>query len=67
MPAPSNLPQPATHATEEPALGWSFDTRDIGRKAAEMLLERINGYDGPPREVIFQPSLEIRASTMGRP
>jgi DNA-binding LacI/PurR family transcriptional regulator len=36
---------------------------DIGLRAAELLLDRLNGYDGPSRRVIFPPSLEIREST----
>ncbi len=36
---------------------------DVGRKAVELLLERINGYDGPPRRVILPPVLDVRGST----
>lgn len=36
--------------------------KDIGRKAAEILLERIADPGLPPRKVIFEPELIIRKS-----
>jgi LacI family transcriptional regulator len=35
----------------------------LGKKAAELLIERITGYDGPPREEIVATQLRVRAST----
>ncbi len=35
----------------------------MGARAAQLLLERMEGYAGPPREVRFEPSLVERAST----
>jgi len=35
----------------------------MGREAAAMLLERLNGYEGPPRQVCYTPRLIERAST----
>lgn len=37
----------------------------MGRRAAEMLLERLSGYDGPPRKARFTPHLVERDSTLG--
>ena len=35
----------------------------MGRDAATMLLERLNGYEGPPRQICYTPRLIKRAST----
>lgn len=35
----------------------------MGARAAQLLLERMRGYQGPPREVRFEPVLVERAST----
>jgi LacI family transcriptional regulator len=35
----------------------------MGARAAQLLLERMQGYGGPPREVRFEPTLVERAST----
>lgn len=35
----------------------------MGARAAQLLLERMQGYAGPPREVRFEPTLIERAST----
>jgi LacI family transcriptional regulator len=35
----------------------------MGAAAAELLLDRLNGYDGPPRQVRFEPRLVERGST----
>ena len=51
--------------TNPPITTVHRSVHNIGLRAAELLLERINGYDGPARRVIFTPSLEIRGSTMG--
>ncbi len=37
-------------------------TRDLGRTAAQLLLERIENPDRPVRKVILQPTLKVRAS-----
>jgi LacI family transcriptional regulator len=44
----------------------SQPTYDVGRRAAELLVERLSGGDGPAREVVLTPSLEIRGSSLGR-
>lgn len=35
----------------------------IGQTAADLLIRRINGYDGPVQEILIPPSLEIRQSS----
>jgi LacI family transcriptional regulator len=42
----------------------SQPTYDVGRRAAELLVERLNGGDRPAREVVLTPSLEIRGSSL---
>ncbi|MFQ5855632.1 MAG: GntR family transcriptional regulator [Anaerolineae bacterium] len=39
------------------------DTFALGRRAAELLIERIEGYNGPPRREVLPTRLKIRAST----
>jgi GntR family transcriptional regulator of arabinose operon len=39
------------------------DAVALGKKAAELLIERIAGYDGPPREEVVATQLRVRAST----
>ncbi len=39
-------------------------TYDLGRETARLLLSRIDGYDGPAREVTLSPTLRIRASSL---
>lgn len=56
---------PLAEYTDPPITTVHRRARDIGLKAVELLLERINGYDGPRRRVVLQPELEIRASTAG--
>ncbi|MHB1710839.1 MAG: LacI family DNA-binding transcriptional regulator [Acidimicrobiales bacterium] len=36
---------------------------DLGSETARLLLSRLNGYNGGPRQVILSPSLEVRASS----
>jgi len=50
------LSEEVTYATCEPI-------EDLGRRAAEMLLDRIEGYDGPPREYILGFQVHIGASS----
>lgn len=38
---------------------------EISRAGAQMLLERIDGLTEPPRRLVFEPQLVVRASTMG--
>ncbi|MET3807328.1 LacI family transcriptional regulator [Nakamurella sp. UYEF19] len=38
-------------------------TYDLGAETARMLLSRIGGYDGAPRELILSPTLRARASS----
>jgi DNA-binding LacI/PurR family transcriptional regulator len=35
----------------------------MGRRAAELLIERIEGYDGPLRQEVLPTQLRVRAST----
>ena len=35
----------------------------LGKRAAELLIERIEGYDGPPRREVLPTQLRVRAST----
>lgn len=38
---------------------------EMGRKAAEMLYERIDGFAGPPRELVLDAEIKIRTSSGG--
>lgn len=50
-------------ALVEPALTTvSVAAREIGRKAGELLLERINGNDEPAKSLILPPTLIVRQS-----
>ena len=42
-------------------------TYDVGAEAARLLLGRIDGYQGAVREVLLQPTLRVRASSMAHP
>ncbi len=42
-------------------------TYDVGAEAARLLLGRIDGYQGAVREVLLQPTLRIRASSVAGP
>lgn len=42
-------------------------TYDVGAEAARLLLGRIDGYQGAVREVLLQPTLRVRASSMAGP
>lgn len=39
------------------------DAVALGKRAAELLIERIEGYDGPPRGEVVPTQLRVRAST----
>ncbi len=52
----------ATHF-EVPLATVPQDTFVLGRRAAELLIERIEGYDGPPRVEVLPTQLKVRAST----
>lgn len=41
-------------------------TYELGRQAAGLLEERIQGADSPPRRVVLEPRLEVRESALGR-
>ena len=41
-------------------------TYELGRRAAGLLEERIQGVDSPPRRVVLEPRLEVRESALGR-
>lgn len=49
------LPVPLTSVAQ--------DTFALGRRAAELLIERIEGYDGPPRRELLPTRLMVRATT----
>jgi GntR family transcriptional regulator of arabinose operon len=48
---------------EVPLTTVAQDTLRIGSRAAELLIERIEGYDGPPRKEVVPIQLRVRAST----
>jgi DNA-binding LacI/PurR family transcriptional regulator len=48
---------------EIPLTTVAQDTYQIGKRAAELLIERIEGYDGPPRWELLPTQLKVRAST----
>jgi LacI family transcriptional regulator len=54
----ASLLKPGLSAVTQP-------TYDIGRRAAELLVERLNGGKGPAREVLLTPTLQIRGSSLG--
>ena len=37
---------------------------EIGRKAGELILDRLNGWDAPKQNVVFKPHLVIRESSV---
>ncbi|WP_353082255.1 substrate-binding domain-containing protein [Tessaracoccus lapidicaptus] len=41
-------------------------TYELGSAAARLLLERIGGEQGPGREMVFQPELAARQSSIKR-
>jgi LacI family transcriptional regulator len=41
--------------------------RELARIGAELLLERINGADEPPRRVVLEPNLVVRTTTAEAP
>jgi len=42
-------------------------TRELAETAARLLIERLRGDDAPPRRVVLQPRLVVRASTAAPP
>jgi LacI family transcriptional regulator len=52
-----------TAHVEVPLTTVTQDCFTLGRRAAELLIERIEGYNGPPRQEVVPTQLEIRAST----
>jgi GntR family transcriptional regulator of arabinose operon len=48
---------------EVPLTTVAQDTFAIGKRAAELLIERIEGYNGPPRQETIPTQLKVRAST----
>ncbi|MDR2378243.1 MAG: substrate-binding domain-containing protein, partial [Bifidobacteriaceae bacterium] len=50
---------------EPPVTTIAQHSYEIGATAAEMLIERIDGYDGPARRVAIPPTLTVRASSRG--
>ncbi|MER6940463.1 substrate-binding domain-containing protein, partial [Nocardioides sp. NPDC000441] len=41
--------------------------QDLGRRAAELLLDEVGNPDHQHEQVVFTPELVARASTLGRP
>jgi len=41
--------------------------QDLGRRAAELLLDEVGDPDHQHEQVVFTPELVARASTLGRP
>lgn len=35
-----------------------------GQQAAELLIQRIDGFDGPPQRILISPSIDVRTSTV---
>jgi LacI family transcriptional regulator len=48
---------------EVPLTTVAQDTYALGRGAAKLLIERIEGYAGPPRQQKIPTQLKVRAST----
>ena len=48
---------------EVPLTTMVQDTFTLGSRAAELLIERIEEYDGPPRQEVLPTQLRVRAST----
>ena len=49
----------------EPAISTAVTPKyQMGKKAAEFLYERMNGYDGPSRHEVLRAQLAIRNSTL---
>jgi len=46
-----------------PLTSVAWPVADVARRAVEFLVERIRGYDGPPRVEKVQPRLDVRASS----
>ena len=53
------LPLPLTSVAQ--------DTFALGKRAAEILIERIEGYEGPPRAELLSTQLRVRATTASPP
>jgi DNA-binding LacI/PurR family transcriptional regulator len=47
---------------EIPLTTVAQDAFALGRRAAELLIERIEGYSGPPRQELLATQLKVRAS-----
>ena len=46
-----------------PLTAISFPAEDLGRAAAELLVERLAGGEAPPRQVLLRPRMVIRGTT----
>ena len=49
---------------EVPLTTVAQDAFGLGQQAAELLIERIEGYNGPPRQKLLPTQLRVRASTI---
>jgi LacI family transcriptional regulator len=50
-----------------PAMVVAYDAADLGRRAAELLAERLAGDDSPPRRVVMPTALIVRGSGEVKP
>jgi LacI family transcriptional regulator len=53
---------PAAESLNPPVTAISQDPRRLGRRAAELLFDRVDGGTGPPRRVVLPVQLIIRGS-----
>jgi len=54
---------PFTHLSRPPLTTVTNDSTEFGRHVSRLLFERLEGYLGPPREVLVERRLVIRSST----
>ncbi|HEX8834587.1 MAG TPA: LacI family DNA-binding transcriptional regulator [Abditibacteriaceae bacterium] len=54
---------PAARYAFVPLTSANYPLETIGRHVVELVQSRLGGYDGPPRKVVIQSELIVRAST----